>query len=258
MMLCSKRIPYTVGTQKISIHRLSYRTIRPCSTFHRYHSASPLLFSSTYRTINNDQTISSSDQRQYRKEKFGTLSPKELKIVNYPHPSLRGINSDVTVEEINDGSIMDIAKSMLELMYEAEGIGLAAPQVGINKRLMVYNETGLPVAKEHEVILINPKIVKFSKKTENEEEMCLSIPEYFCDIDRSIWIAIEAIMLTNRTRRKKGIKKIRRKLCGDEARIFQHEFDHLEGTLIIDKADELDLQGGKLILDQLEEAYKKC
>ena len=72
----------------------------------------------------------------------GVVEGTDLQIVKYPHPALRRENSEITKEELKDGSITKLAKEMFLLMYAAEGVGLAAPQVGVNKRLMVYNQSG--------------------------------------------------------------------------------------------------------------------
>eukprot|EP00957_Ditylum_brightwellii_P124109 9460595-Ditylum_brightwellii.AAC.1 len=77
---------------------------------------------------------------------------------------------------------------MLLVMYAAEGVGLAAPQVGINKRLMVYNESGDRKKWLSEVIMVNPKIVEFSDATDVENEGCLSFPDMNGDVQRSKWI----------------------------------------------------------------------
>ena len=66
----------------------------------------------------------------------------DLRVLKYPHPSLRAPNAEITEAELKDGSISRIAKEMFAVMYAAAGVGLAAPQVGVNKRLMVYNESG--------------------------------------------------------------------------------------------------------------------
>ena len=112
-------------------------------------------------------------------------------------------------------------------MYAAEGVGLAAPQVGVNKRLMVYNEAGDKTKWLQEVVLVNPKIVEFSDAREIETEGCLSFPNMNGKVERSKWIKVEALSL-------KG-KKMKKKYTGWEARIFQHEYDHLDGILYVDR-----------------------
>merc|ERR1719343_564399 len=88
----------------------------------------------------------------------GIVEGTDLRIVKYPHPSLRAHK-----EEIDSGSISKLAKEMFLVMYAAEGIGLAAPQVGVNKRVMVYNESGDKKKWLMETVLINPKIVEYSQ-----------------------------------------------------------------------------------------------
>ena len=131
------------------------------------------------------------------------------------------------MEEIQDGSIAKIAREMLLIMYAAQGVGLAAPQVGINKRLMVYNESGDRSKWINEVILINPVITEFSDTTDIEIEGCLSFPQMNGSVERSKWIKVEAMNLKGKT--------IKKKYKGWEARIFQHEYDHLDGVVYIDR-----------------------
>jgi peptide deformylase len=103
----------------------------------------------------------------------GRVPGTNLTILKYPHPALRADNAIVT--EFND-ELKQIAKEMFMLMYAADGVGLAAPQVGINKRFMVFNEDGEPHMTEKEMILVNPSIVVKGKETDLEEEACLSFP----------------------------------------------------------------------------------
>jgi peptide deformylase len=160
----------------------------------------------------------------------GIVEGTELRIVKYPHPALRKPNELVTVEELKDGSIAKLAKEMFMVMYAAAGVGLAAPQVGVNKRLMVYNQSGDPKKWLDEVIMVNPTIVESSEARNVETEGCLSFPGMDGPVERSKWIKVEAMNM-------KG-KKIKRKFTDWEARIFQHEYDHLDGTVYIDRLDE--------------------
>jgi peptide deformylase len=131
------------------------------------------------------------------------------------------------MDEIQNGSIAKIAREMFLIMYAAQGVGLAAPQVGINKRLMVYNESGDRSKWLNEVILINPVITEFSDTTDIEIEGCLSFPQMNGSVQRSKWIKVEAMNLKGKT--------IKKKYKGWEARIFQHEYDHLDGIVYIDR-----------------------
>jgi peptide deformylase len=116
---------------------------------------------------------------------------------------------------------------MFLVMYASRGVGLAAPQVGINKRLMVYNESGDPKDWMGETVMINPIIVEFSDATDIEQEGCLSFPAIRGDVERSRWIKVEAMNIRG--------KKFKKKFRGWEARIFQHEYDHLDGKVFIDR-----------------------
>ena len=102
-----------------------------------------------------------------------------LAIQKYPNMSLRNKNATVGVF---DEELAKLSAAMFKLMYETEGVGLAAPQVGVNYRVMVYNEAGEP-GKGKEVTLVNPKIVKFSKQKDLFEEGCLSFPKIYAEVE---------------------------------------------------------------------------
>jgi peptide deformylase len=152
------------------------------------------------------------------------------------------------VEELTGpgSEISRIAKEMFLVMYATNGVGLAAPQVGINKRLMVYNESGDRKKWMQEVVMVNPKIVEFSTAKDVENEGCLSFPDMRGDVERSKWIKVEALNL-------KG-KKIKKKFTGWEARIFQHEYDHLDGVVYVDRLSE---EGRKEVQPKLDELVAK-
>jgi len=141
-----------------------------------------------------------------------------LDIKKYPDPILRKKCEEV--KEINF-EINKLIEDMIETMNKNNGVGLAAPQVGILKRIIVLGSEKGPVA------FINPKILKKSKETKIIEEGCLSFPGFFLNIKRPK--EVEAEILTE------DGKKIKIKMNGLLARIFQHETDHLDGTLLIDK-----------------------
>eukprot|EP00588_Corethron_pennatum_P010178 CAMPEP_0194272034 /NCGR_PEP_ID=MMETSP0169-20130528/5695_1 /TAXON_ID=218684 /ORGANISM="Corethron pennatum, Strain L29A3" /LENGTH=201 /DNA_ID=CAMNT_0039014581 /DNA_START=226 /DNA_END=831 /DNA_ORIENTATION=- len=172
---------------------------------------------------------------------------KTNRLLRYPHPALRSINAKITPKEIDDGSISKIANEMLMIMYATGGVGLAAPQVGFNKRLMVYNSTGDKSKWLNEVIIINPTIITFSKRLDLDQEGCLSFPGIDENVLRSEWIKFEALNLKGR--------KIKKKVAGFEARIFQHEFDHLEGKLFIDRLDRTDREKVQESLDRLVQDF---
>lgn len=159
----------------------------------------------------------------------GKVEGTDYTIVKYPHPSLRADNVEVVLPDEQD-STMDLAKQMLKIMYAAQGVGLAAPQIGVNKRLMVYNPSGDSKKWLEETILVNPKIVEYSDAKDEEIEGCLSFPDMQGEVVRSKWIKVEAMT-------PKG-RKIKKKFKGWEARIFQHEYDHLDGTVYTDRLSD--------------------
>jgi peptide deformylase len=126
----------------------------------------------------------------------GVVEGTDLRIVKYPHPALRKPNQEITLEELKESTeIAVLAKGMLKIMYAAEGVGLAAPQVGVNKRLMVYNPSGDSTKWLDETILVNPTIVESSEASDIETEGCLSFPDMSGDVTRSKWIKVQAINL---------------------------------------------------------------
>ena len=144
-----------------------------------------------------------------------------LKIYTYPDPVLKKKAEEIS--EI-DHKLDKLIKDMTDTMYYAPGIGLAAPQVGIGFRLVVIDRSlGQGRAP---LVMINPKIIS-AEGTTCEEEGCLSLPETFGQVKRAKKIEVEFID-------PKGKEK---RLVGEDllARVFQHEIDHLEGILFIER-----------------------
>eukprot|EP00555_Chaetoceros_dichaeta_P003097 CAMPEP_0198249610 /NCGR_PEP_ID=MMETSP1447-20131203/1084_1 /TAXON_ID=420782 /ORGANISM="Chaetoceros dichaeta, Strain CCMP1751" /LENGTH=229 /DNA_ID=CAMNT_0043934289 /DNA_START=232 /DNA_END=921 /DNA_ORIENTATION=+ len=195
----------------------------PVSTCMRIHNC---------RTTQSIRLMASAPSTETEVDTDKAAEKKALYIVSYPHPALRAENEEITKEELESGAVSKYVKEMFALMYATSGVGLAAPQVGINKRFMVYNPSGDSKKWLDETVMINPKIVEFSDGTDLEKEGCLSLPEMTGEVQRSKWIKVEAMNM-------KG-KKIKKKYKGWEARIFQHECDHLNGVLFPDRmTDEL-------------------
>lgn len=121
-----------------------------------------------------------------------------------------------------DESILKLTRDMIETMKKNNGIGLSACQVGKNIRIFVINPE---ISKKN--IFINPEIIKISKKTETLEEGCLSLPSMQIPIPRAASIKIKALDENGR--------EFKIKTKGIPARIIQHEIDHLNGILIVDK-----------------------
>lgn len=128
-----------------------------------------------------------------------------------------------------DKSIKKLAKDMMETMIKSNGMGLAAPQVGVNKRLIVvlFNYD-----TDHEMVLplVNPEIQSFSKEKNKGEEGCLSLPGIYKPVERSSHVRLKFQDL-------KGNTQIL-ELDDMNARVVQHEIDHLDGILFVDRVEE--------------------
>jgi len=169
-----------------------------------------------------------------------------LEIVLYPDTRLRAKNLPV---EVWDQDLRDTTRAMFELMYGSDGVGLAAPQVGINRRLLVFNPEGDKEHADQEIVLCNPIVVSKSKEREFGEEGCLSFPELRASILRPLRVAIEAKDIDG--------KDLTIELSDWKARIFLHEFDHLDGILFIDRMTPAEKAIAKPLLGDLEYEYRK-
>jgi peptide deformylase len=144
-----------------------------------------------------------------------------LKVRKYGDPVLRRRAADIT--EVTP-ELHDTIADMIETMYDEAGIGLAAPQVGISLRLMVIGHD----ERREPRTLINPVIVGRGGEV-TAEEGCLSIPGIFAPVTRSEWVDVEAKDVDGRPVKVHG--------RGLLARVLQHEMDHLDGVLFIDRLD---------------------
>ena len=145
-----------------------------------------------------------------------------LRIVTYPHPALRYESRAVT--RIDD-DLRATIREMFGLMYEANGIGLAANQVGIPLRFFILNLTADPNQPDQEMVFINPEIIKRHSSTEFEEG-CLSLPGLYAKVRRARKIRVRAYDLDSNP-----IELEADELLG---RAIQHETDHLDGRLFVD------------------------
>ena len=134
------------------------------------------------------------------------------------------------VEEV-DADIRQLVDDLLETMYDAKGVGLAAPQVGVLKRITVIDVSHPEEGEREPIVLINPEIVESSDETIEWEEGCLSFPGLYGEVERSAEVTVEA---TNR-------EGERYQVSGDEllAVALQHEIDHLDGVLFIHRMSGL-------------------
>lgn len=146
-----------------------------------------------------------------------------LRIVPYPHPALRYEARPVaTIDE----SLRGVVREMFDLMYAAKGIGLAANQIGLPYRFFVLNLTADPEQKDQEQVFLNPEIVKRHASIEGEEG-CLSFPGLYANVQRARKIRVQAYNLNG--------QPIDVEVHDLFSRAVQHELDHLDGRLFIDR-----------------------
>ncbi len=151
-----------------------------------------------------------------------------MEILLVPHPVLR--QKAKKLKSITDEDIK-IANQMMEAMIKAPGVGLAANQVGILKQIVTISYEDKENNKKANYILFNPLIVKYSDEKIIMEEGCLSLPEQYADVERPKQIIVEYI--------DENRKNIKKEIDGYEARILQHEIDHLSGKLFVDHLSSL-------------------
>jgi len=168
-----------------------------------------------------------------------------VKIVQYPHPILA--YKSKPIKRI-DQKLRDLVAEMFDLMYAAEGVGLAANQVELPYQVLVMNPTGKSEQKEEEFAFINPVITKRTGGLKEFQEGCLSFPDLQLQISRPAEVSFQAIDISGQLRRYswKGIR----------ARIIQHEADHLNGQCFYQKATLSGEMKAKPILDSLAESYE--
>jgi peptide deformylase len=181
---------------------------------------------------------------------FSAPDPSTLYVVNYPEPVL--FERAKAVEKITDG-VRAVALRMVELMRKHEGIGLAAPQVGLSWRMFVVDilptegrvaNGDLPAATDGVQFYINPKLSNPEGAPEPWEEGCLSLPDIRGDVLRPPVITISALDLEGRqfTKRAGGLL----------ARCWQHEMDHLDGVLILDRMTQMSRLKNRAAVKELE------
>src|SRR5437764_14927229 len=146
-----------------------------------------------------------------------------MRIVQYPHPALRYESRPLTTI---DKKVRIQAGEMLDLLYEAKGLGLASNQVALPYQLLVMNAVADPQQREYERVYINPVILERKGSVEGEEG-CLSFPGLYQKVRRAKTVKAQAYTL-------KG-ELVELELAELPARLWQHEVDHLHGKLYIDK-----------------------
>ena len=150
-----------------------------------------------------------------------------LKIIIAPDPRLLQVSEPITV--INN-EVKDLLEDMIETMYKSNGIGLAAPQVGVLKRLVVMDCSEQNTQKKP-LKFINPEILSLSSEKSEFEEGCLSLPTQYAKVERPSNIEVKY--------EDENGKKIKKNFSGIEATCLQHEIDHLDGKLFVDHISKL-------------------
>ncbi len=181
------------------------------------------------------------------------VDPDKLRILTYPDPVLR--QKAAPVPEVTE-LVRRVARRMIELMYQAEGIGLAAPQVGVPWRLFVVDVPASDGRKAHATpdapatatsdatVYINPVLSHPSREAIPGEEGCLSLPDIRGTVLRPDRITITALDLDGATFTQTG--------AGLLARCWQHEHDHLDGVLILDRMTQASRMKNKVAIRNLE------
>lgn len=146
-----------------------------------------------------------------------------LDIITNPNPILR--KKAVKIDDPLSSDIQKLIPEMIETMLKKDGVGLAAPQIGQSIRLITVHH------KDKELVMINPQFTKKSLVKEIDEEGCLSVPNVFGDVKRCKRVTVKYIDENGKEQKLSGE--------GLLARVIQHEVDHLDGILFIDKAKDL-------------------
>ena len=152
-----------------------------------------------------------------------------LEVLQFPDPHLREVAKPISKDEVND-ELRQLASDMAETMYDEPGIGLAATQVGVDKRLIVMDVEWTEEDRNPRVLL-NPEIVETEGRVTSEQEGCLSVPDYKADVERDARVVVRARAL--------DWEEVEFEATGLEASCFQHEIDHLDGKLFIDRISRL-------------------
>jgi peptide deformylase len=167
-----------------------------------------------------------------------------LRIVLYPHPTLSFEAQPIVRVDVKLKKLID---EMFELMYEFRGVGLAATQVDLPLRMFVINESGQKGCGEEQVFL-NP-VLSQPKGTEEAEEGCLSLPGVYAPVRRPKQVHIQAYDLKGR--------EIKQTVDGFLSRVIQHEHDHLNGVMFIDRIPEANRLEIEEKIEEVEVQYEE-
>jgi peptide deformylase len=158
------------------------------------------------------------------------------KLVPENHPALHAIAEEISAEEFSDGTVVKILKDMRTALhtYKVDGftaVAIAAPQIGVSKRIFIIEDQSKDRDALPTLIAINPVIVKYSKKTHEVGEGCLSIPEYYGIVRRSTNVTLRYQDETGKWNERGAGSLL--------AQIIQHEYDHLDGILFTERAEQV-------------------
>jgi peptide deformylase len=168
-----------------------------------------------------------------------------MHIVQYPHPALRHPSKPL---KRLDADVRRMVREMFELMYEANGVGLAANQVDLPYRLFVVNAKADPAEPEQEMVFINP-VLSNKKGSEEAEEGCLSLPGLYAPVKRPEKVTVSAYDLSGQS--------VNCELDGLLARVVQHETDHLDGVLFIDRLSATNQVAVREGLEEFEAEFRQ-
>lgn len=162
----------------------------------------------------------------------------------YPAPVLRRPAEAV---EAFDDELARIVDAMYARMFESQGVGLAAPQVSLKRRILVLNPSG---ERSEDLALVNPTVtVDRTSEKKRFDEGCLSFPGIYAEIERPDRCHVEAFDVQGRP--------FQGDYEGFVSRIIQHEYDHLEGVLLVDRMSPADKLRNKVALEELVERYRE-
>ncbi len=164
------------------------------------------------------------------------MEPRLLKIARLGHPALRRAADPVLAEDLGSRPVQELIDDMVETMRDADGVGIAAPQVHVSRRIIVIEVS--PASARYPgqaavplTIIVNPHIVSHSQELEEGWEGCLSVPDLRGRVPR--WSAVEVQGVDRRG------TPLRLQARGFLARVIQHEVDHLDGRLYLDRLPDL-------------------
>ncbi|MDB2576892.1 peptide deformylase [Planctomycetota bacterium] len=171
--------------------------------------------------------------------------PRSFEVVLFPDPVLRKEAAEVVSFDDDLRSIVD---GMFARMFESQGVGLAAPQVGLSSRIFVLNDEGDVEKPDRNLALINPTIKSLKGDKVRFEEGCLSLPGVHCDVTRPDRCLVHAYDVEG--------KAFEMEAEGFVSRIIQHEYDHLQGVLLVDRMTPSDKMRNRSAVEDLKAQYR--